>query len=283
MPVKTQFVTEQHIRNAALPQHGKRYTVIPHGYVIDQTRAELANAGFVINQELYKTSLDGQVAQGVYHLNYGTDQDMGLMFAWSNSYNKMMRFKCAVGGQVFICMNGVVSGDLANYKRKHTGSALVDVTNSIQFQINHAKEYYNNLVADKEMLKQVHLTKSQQGSMIGRLFIEQEILTLTQIGMVQREIEKPTHQYSINPNSAWDLYNHVTLALKDSHPLNYLSDHQKVHNFFVNEFGQLKNVYSPVIDNEEIQEVKEEISVGEFIADKMAEELLPAWYGVEFN
>jgi hypothetical protein len=283
MPVKTQFVTEQHIRNAALPQHGKRYTVIPHGYVIDQTRAELANAGFVINQELYKTSLDGQVAQGVYHLNYGTDQDMGLMFAWSNSYNKMMRFKCAVGGQVFICMNGVVSGDLANYKRKHTGSALVDVTNSIQFQINHAKEYYNNLVADKEMLKQVHLTKSQQGSMIGRLFIEQEILTLTQIGMVQREIEKPTHQYSINPNSAWDLYNHVTLALKDSHPLSYLSDHQKVHNFFVNEFGQLKNVYSPVIDNEEIQEVKEEISVGEFVADKMAEELLPAWYGVEFN
>ena len=283
MPVKTQFVTEQHIRNAALPQHGKRYTVIPHGYVIDQTRAELANAGFVINQELYKTSLDGQVAQGVYHLNYGTDQDMGLMFAWSNSYNKMMRFKCAVGGQVFICMNGVVSGDLANYKRKHTGSALVDVTNSIQFQINHAKEYYNNLVADKEMLKQVHLTKSQQGSMIGRLFIEQEILTLTQIGMVQREIEKPTHQYSINPNSAWDLYNHVTLALKDSHPLSYLSDHQKVHNFFVNEFGQLKNVYSPVIDNEEIQEVKEEISVGEFVANKMAEELLPAWYGVEFN
>jgi hypothetical protein len=244
MPVKTQFVTEQHIRNAALPTHGKRYTVIPHGYIIDETRKELANAGFVINQELYKTSLDGQVAQGVYHLNYGTDQDMGLMFAWSNSYNKQMRFKCAVGAQVFICMNGVVSGDLANYKRKHTGSALIDVTNSIQFQITHAKEYYNNLVADKELLKQVQLSKSQQGAVVGRLLIEQEILTLTQVGMVQREIEKPTHQYSGNPDSAWDLYNHITLALKDSHPLSYLSDHQKVHNFFVNEFGQLKQVYA---------------------------------------
>jgi len=276
MPVKTQFVTEQHIRNAALPSHGKRYTVIPHGYVIDQTRAELANAGFVINQELYKTSLDGQVAQGVYHLNYGTDQDMGLMFAWSNSYNKMMRFKCAVGAQVFICMNGVVSGDLANYKRKHTGSALIDVTNSIQFQINHAKEYYNNLVADKEMLKQVQLTKSQQGSVIGRLFIEQEILTLTQVGMVQREIEKPTHQYTPNPNSAWDLYNHVTLALKDSHPLNYLSDHQKVHNFFVNEFGQLQNIYATVIEEEETEEILETVEVEE-------EQEFNAAYGVMFN
>ncbi len=276
MPVKTQFVTEQHIRNAALPSHGKRYTVIPHGYVIDQTRAELANAGFVINQELYKTSLDGQVAQGVYHLNYGTDQDMGLMFAWSNSYNKMMRFKCAVGAQVFICMNGVVSGDLANYKRKHTGSALIDVTNSIQFQINHAKEYYNNLVADKEMLKQVHLTKSQQGSVVGRLLIEQEILTLTQVGMIQREIEKPTHQYTVNPNSAWDLYNHVTLALKDSHPLNYLSDHQKVHNFFVNEFGQLQNIYATVIEEETEEEILETVEVEE-------EQEFNAAYGVMFN
>jgi hypothetical protein len=254
MPVKTQFVTEQHIRNAALPQHGKRYTVIPHGYIIDQTRAELANAGFVINQELYKTSLDGQVAQGVYHLNYGTDQDMGLMFAWSNSYNKMMRFKCAVGGQVFICMNGVVSGDLANYKRKHTGSALVDVTNSIQFQINHAKEYYNNLVADKEMLKQVTLSTSEAGSVVGKLFFDQEILTLTQVGLVKREIDTPTHQYNAPADSAWTLYNHITLALKDSHPLTYLSDHQKLHNFFVNEFGQLKSVYQAVQDAEEIEE-----------------------------
>lgn len=248
MPAKTSFVTEQHLRNAALPSHGKRYTVIPHGFIIDETRRELAAAGFSIDKEMYKTSLDGQIAQGIYHINYGNDADMGLMFAWSNSYNKMMRFKCAIGAQVFICMNGVVSGDLANYKRKHTGSALIDVTNSIQFQISKAKEYYNNLVADKEMLKQVLLTKSQQGATVGRLLIEQEILTLTQVGMVQREIDKPTHSYSNNPNSAWDLYNHITLALKDSHPLNYLSDHQKVHTFFVNEFGQLQNVYAPIED-----------------------------------
>ena len=248
MPAKTSFVTEQHLRNSALPSHGKRYTVIPHGFIIDETRRELAAAGFTIDKEMYKTSLDGQIAQGIYHINYGNDADMGLMFAWSISYNKMMRFKCAVGAQVFICMNGVVSGDLANYKRKHTGSALIDVTNSIQFQISKAKEYYNNLVADKEMLKQVLLTKSQQGATVGRLLIEQEILTLTQVGMVQREIDKPTHSYSNNPNSAWDLYNHITLALKDSHPLNYLSDHQKVHTFFVNEFGQLQNIYAPIED-----------------------------------
>jgi hypothetical protein len=282
MPAKTSFVTEQHLRNAALPSHGKRYTVIPHGFIIDETRRELAAAGFSIDKEMYKTSLDGQIAQGIYHINYGNDADMGLMFAWSNSYNKMMRFKCAIGAQVFVCMNGVVSGDLANYKRKHTGSALIDVTNSIQFQISKAKEYYNNLVADKEMLKQVLLTKSQQGATVGRLLIEQEILTLTQVGMVQREIDKPTHNYSNNPNSAWDLYNHITLALKDSHPLNYLSDHQKVHTFFVNEFGQLQNIYAPIEDEVDPDGYEQALPVTAEVAEEYTEEV-NSDFGVLFN
>ncbi len=276
MPAKTSFVTEQHLRNAALPNHGGRYTVISHGYIIDQTRAELATAGFTIDKELYKTSLDGQVAQGVYHLNYGNDPDMGLMFAWSNSYNKMMKFKCAVGAQVFICMNGVVSGDIANYKRKHTGSALADVTTSIQFQISKAKEYYDNLVADKEMLKQVTLTKKEQGSIIGRLFIDQEILTLTQTGMVEREIKNPTHAYTATGTTAWDLYNHVTLALKDSHPLRYLSDHQKVHTFFVNEFGQLQNIYAPVDDEPDTDLELEALEIAQ-------EPVESSIFGVTFN
>lgn len=283
MPAKTSFVTEQHLRNSALPSHGKRYTVIPHGFIIDETRKELAAAGFTIDKEMYKTSLDGQIAQGIYHINYGNDADMGLMFAWSNSYNKMMRFKCAIGAQVFVCMNGVVSGDLANYKRKHTGSALIDVTNSIQFQISKAKEYYNNLVADKEMLKQVLLTKSQQGATVGRLLIEQEILTLTQVGMVQREIDKPTHSYSNNPNSAWDLYNHITLALKDSHPLNYLSDHQKVHTFFVNEFGQLQNVYAPIEDEVDPDGYEQALPVTAEVAEEEDTEEVNSDFGVLFN
>jgi hypothetical protein len=287
MPVKTQLVTEATIRSIPTPAHGRRYTPIAHGTIIDNARIYLANAGFTINQELYKSSLDGQIAQGTYHLNYGTDPDMGLMFAWSNSYNKQMRFKCAIGAHVFICMNGVVSGDLGNYKRKHTGSALVDVINSIKDQISQAKVYYDNLVADKEMLKQINLSKAKQGEVIGRLFIEQEVLTLTQIGMVQREIQKPSHRYSQDPNSAWDLYNHVTMALKDSHPMSYLSDHQKVHNFFVNELGQLKGVYMAIDEDTFPDQEPEEEPVAYQQApilepvDEIEEEL--TGFGVKFN
>jgi len=56
-------------------------------------------------------------------------------------------------------MNGMVSGDIGNYARKHTGTALSDATQTIQYQISKAKEHYDNLVADKETFKQIILTK----------------------------------------------------------------------------------------------------------------------------
>lgn len=241
MPVKTSFVTEEHIRQTPLPQHGKTYTVIPHGHIIDATIKEIANAGFNIKTALYRCTQDGQVAQGTYHLDYGNDPDMGLMFAWSNSYNKSMRFKCAVGGHVFVCMNGVVRGDMGSFVRKHTGSALYDAELSIQDQLGNALTYYTTLIKDKEVLKNVLLLPKDKGTILGRLFAEQEILTLTQVGIVKRELDKPSHQYNCSADSAWALYNHVTLALKESHPSSFLKDHERVHEFFINEYGQLKS------------------------------------------
>ena len=240
MPVKTNYRTEQWLRNITLPTHGGKYAVISHGDVIDETKKQLEAAGFEIENEFYKTSLDGQIAQGVYHLKYGNDSDMGLMFAWSNSYNKQVKFKCAIGAQVFICMNGVVSGDMSNFNRKHMGkSALQDVINTIQDQISNARVFFDRLVADKSMLKNIILTPRDKGSILGELFANDEILTLTQVGIVKRELDMPSHQYSGNPDSAWDMYNHITLALKESHPGHYITDHQKVHDYFMTKYGSL--------------------------------------------
>lgn len=261
MPVKTTYMTEDRLRAISLPTHGGRYAVVPHGAIIDEVRNQLNLAGFQIDRELYKTSLDGQIAQGVYHLKYGNDADMGLMFAWSNSYNKQMKFKCAAGAQVFICMNGVVSGDLSNFNRKHMGkTAMLDVINSIQHQISNAASYFNNLVNDKNMLKNIILSPRDKGSILGELFANDEILTLTQVGIVKREIDKPTHTYNASADSAWTMYNHVTLALKESHPGHFIGDHQKVHQYFINKYGQLVTSVPDDEDEDEINETVDPVS-----------------------
>jgi len=185
---------------------------------------------------------------------------MGLMFAWSNSYNKQQRFKCAAGAQVFICMNGVVSGDLSNFNRKHMGkNAMQDVINSIQEQISKASVHFDNLVKDKDMLKNVILTPRDKGRILGELFANDEILTLTQVGIVKREIDKPTHTYNAHTDSAWTMYNHITFALKESHPGHYIGDHQKVHQYFVNQYGQLVTTTNQLVDPEQPEEEDQQI------------------------
>lgn len=262
MPIKTAFIDKDSLRAIPLPTHGKSYTVIPHGHAVDETYKALLSAGFGLKQELYKTTQDGQVAQGVYHLDYSNDPDMGLMFAWSNSYDKSRRFKCAVGGHVFVCMNGILRGDISSFVRKHTGSALYEATQHINDQILKAKEHFDILVQDKEILKTISLTPKAKGTILGRLFAEDEILTLTQVGIVKREMDKPSHAYNCHPDSAWAMYNHITFALKESHPYTYLSDHERVHEFFMNEYGNSAPMpkKKPLVQIEmPFQEVVEEV------------------------
>jgi hypothetical protein len=254
MPPKVPFYKEIDLRNAPLPTHGGRYAVVSHGDIIDNTKSELAKAGFSIKEEQYKMTSDGQVAQGIYRLDYKEDSDMGMMFAWSNSYNKTMRFKCGIGAYVFVCSNGVLRGDMGSYSRKHSGTALADVINEINSQISHAREHYNSLVQDKEMLKNIILTSRDKGRILGELFANDEILTLTQVGIVKREIDSPTYTYNSDVNSAWTMYNYITLALRESHPGSFMKDHQKVHGYFVDAYGQLITPTMQGNDDEEEEE-----------------------------
>lgn len=291
MPVKTALVSGDHVRGVALPQHGKTYTIIPHGHAIDETHKAILSGGFSLASEQYKTTTDGQVVQGIYHLGYNgsTDPDMGLMFAWSNSYNKTMRFKCAIGASVFICMNGVVRGDMSTYVRKHTGSALNEATLHINEQIGKAREYFELIREDKETLKNVMLTPSDRGNILGRLFAEQEILTLTQVGIVKRELDKPSFNYNCDPDSAWAMYNHVTLALKESHPDSYLTNHETLHRFFIDGYGRLNA--SPLVQThyDQVEFTGETVVRHAFATDEQLREQYPVpdfepagSYGVRF-
>ena len=287
MPSKIPFYSEQNLRLAPLPNHGGRYAVVSHGDVIDNAKNQILGAGFTIKKEEYRMTTDGNVAQGVYHLDYAGDPDMGMMFAWSNSYNKTMRFKCAVGAYVFICGNGVVRGDMGSYSRKHSGTALLDVISEINHQISHAKQHYDILLGDKQMLKNVTLTPRLKGKILGELFAYDEILTLTQVGIVKREMDKPTHSYNADVHSAWTMYNHITLALKESHPSTFMKDHQRVHGYFVDAFGQLVTTTNQLVDPEEEDESygvqsPEPVSPGsDFDIDK-ADAMSQSLYGVNF-
>jgi len=69
-------ITREYLESVALPNHGGRYTPISHKSIIDKVHEELAARGFNVEQELYRASIGGNVANGMYILDQGSDPDM---------------------------------------------------------------------------------------------------------------------------------------------------------------------------------------------------------------
>jgi hypothetical protein len=238
MSKKIKNITKDYLVAIPLPNHADTYTVISHESIIKYAYTELANQGFGIVSEEYRCTHDGQIAQGVYRLQYEKDPELSLMFGWANSYNKQMRFKCTMG--TYVNTNGTVmiAGEMGTYSRKHTGTADTDTIQSMKDQITNAYMYYDQLAADKDRMKAIELTTKRQAELLGILFAEYEVLTTEQASFVRQQMDKPSFFYNGGKNTLWSFYNHVTLALQQSHPRTWMEDQRMLHWVITNEFTQ---------------------------------------------
>ena len=245
MPKKIAECTKDHLVSVALPNHAATYTVISHQSVIDYVYTELATAGFSVVDEEFRSTADGQIAQGIHKLSFNSDPELSMMFVWTNSYNKQVRFKCGVGAYINLTGTTMVCGDMGNWARKHTGTADEETIKTIQDQIANAYMYYNQLAADKEIMKTVTLNKRRQAQMLGILFAEYQILTTEQASMIRSQMDRPSHVYE-DSNSLWAFYNYITIALQHSHPKTWMED-QRVLHYFMSSINNFAVVPTPVV------------------------------------
>ena len=236
MPRKIKDVTKDYLVSVPLPVHGDTYTVISHQSIIDYAYAELANQGFGVVDEEYRCNHDGQIAQGIYRLQYNSDPELSIMFAWTNSYNKQIKFKCATGAYIHANQTVMLSGDMGSYTRKHTGTADADTVASMQSQITNANKYYDQLVQDKESMKSINLSSRKQAELLGILFAESEIINTEQASIIRQQMHKPSYFYNGGKDTLWSFYNHVTLALQQAHPKTWMEDQRMLHWVISNEF-----------------------------------------------
>tara|TARA_B110000467_G_C18324542_1_gene487931 strand:+ start:549 stop:1394 length:846 start_codon:yes stop_codon:yes gene_type:complete len=275
---KPKETTRAYLEAASLPSHGETYTVIPHKEVIQNTLNMLNASGFHVTRELYRANMNANVAQGIYHIvprnpiddTIKNEKELGMMFAWTNSYDKSTRFQCAIGGYVMVCYNGMVAGDMMSFARKHTGSADHEIKMQISNQIKNAEKYYARIIKDKDSLRTVTVSRKEQSELLGRLYAEKDILDLSQLSVVKSEMDKPSYDYNADQENAWAFYNHVTHALKKSHPRGWLSNTQKFHEFIVGDLlGQMgiqtqDTVVSTQTNLFDIEVVEEEVISHEF-------------------
>jgi hypothetical protein len=253
MPKKIKECSKAHLISVALPDHGDSYTVISHESVINHVYAELAQAGFGIVSEEYRATADGNIAQGVHVLQYNSDPELSMMFAWTNSYNKQVRFKCGVGAYVNHTGTTMVCGDMGSWARKHTGTADEETVATIKEQVTNAQMYYDQLVHDKNAMKDIKMNKRKQAQLLGILFAEYQILTTEQASIVRSQMDKPVHVFE-DSSSLWAFYNYVTTALQSSHPKTWMEDQRVLHYFI----SSVNNFAKPLPVEVEIEHEEEE-------------------------
>jgi hypothetical protein len=258
MPKKIQDCSRDVLTSVPLPVYsGDTYTVISHESIIDYTTTALNNAGFFIETEEYRATADGQIAQGIYKLTFNQDPELSMMFAWTNSYNKQIKFKCAIGGYINGNGGAMFSGEVGSWSRKHTGNADTQAIQTITDQVSNALLYYTQLISDKETMKTVSLTKRKQAQLLGILFAEYQILTTEQASIIRQLMDKPKQVFE-DSNSLWAFYNHVTTALQYSHPRTWMED-QRILHFFISTVTNFQQCSAPAQVVETVDTVDEAV------------------------
>ena len=235
MTEKTSYYTAREIITAAaLPTETRTYKPVSHASLIDLTLKSIDAAGFKLDKETYSAARDGNVANGRYTISNVSDSEMQLEIGWQNSYDKTMSLKFAIGTRILVCSNGCVSGDYGAFRKKHRGDIQDFTPFAITEYIKSAGDVFALMQIERQKMKEIELNKRTTAELVGRMFIEDQIIQSTQLNIIKRQLEAPTHDYGA-PGSLWELYQHTTYSMKELHPSLWMNSHIEAHQFFLNE------------------------------------------------
>lgn len=232
---------EQFLCQVELPLATRSYAPIPHADLIKTMVEGVNNKGYEITGKRYWQNGTGTQLIGRYELNH-TDTDMAMSIGFKNSYDKTMSAGCVAGAQVIICSNGMLKGDFV-FKRKHTGTAHEEMLDHIKESIDYSVVNFERLCQSRDTMKNFDMSQDMVNELVGKLFIEQEILRAEQLGIFKKEFKAKdqTFDYGVDKLSAWNIYNLCTYAV----------DQKTVPTLYVNQHGKLLDVFEDLVGVEQ--------------------------------
>lgn len=219
------------------------YAPISHEEIHDTIMSEIKDNAFKL-KDISVKSKTGRNCIVMYSLideiaSY-QDPEIGIRVGFKNSYDKTMSFGFALGSEVFICGNGMVSGEYTIKKQHRMRDVNIFAKELIHQYFGQVRaEHDENLIFAKE-LKQHEVTEADAQRIIGELFINNRIITQAQLRNMSSQMynsDKFNSFKNVDMISAWDLYNHGTEALKTSANINLFNRHVEYNDYFRRNFG----------------------------------------------
>lgn len=222
------------LRAIPLPTFDGSYVTVPH-YEVDQLVNKVIKAnGFEVMNSKYQSCKEGKIVISKYSI--GTpNPTFNYEISTLNSYDKSKKLTFVQGIQTAICSNGMVCGEFV-YLRKHTG----DVWEEFESMVNGVALEYTSMLDTAQRRKDtwdcVILGKKGVSELVGRMFIERELVNTEQLNIIKSQINDPIYNYDSVKNSLYDLYQHVTFATRNNYPAVALEKRKGIEDFFVNHY-----------------------------------------------
>ena len=227
----------QELYNVPVPVKTATYSPVSHKNIIERIYEEAYKNNF--NLQSFKVHAARDYKQVIGYMDYKVDDsDMGIRIGFRNSYDKSMSFALVAGNTVWICSNGMISGEIQT-KKIHRGEQLTSIIDDkIISGFKLASDVYeiNNNAASQ--FKDIIISEDTAHQIVGQLFLEDQILNTMQLNCLKDQLYNSKNFVTIDSSifTAWDMYNHVTESLKLSHPSSYLQDHINFHSVMENYF-----------------------------------------------
>ena len=277
MSKTTKVVTAGELRLTTLPRKTETYTVISHGFIIDNVKAMLSAKGFEVVVEEYRANNNLEVARGSYIIKRSEDPTFLMSFNWVNSYDKSTKFQCAIGGYVWENNSYVIDKEDNTFIRKHTGDADTLAKETIEEKINNAESYYLKVLNAKQKMQSITVNRQQVAKMLGELYFSYDMISIEQLSGIKKEYNKPSYVYSTNSDSLWTVYCHMLTVIKSSHPKQWLHQQGFIHNYLKMNYLMTADTVSfatpPVIIEKALLNVPDEdirYAADEFVAGQLS-------------
>lgn len=223
--------TMDQLASIPLPKETRTYKPVAHVALANMLSSMASNLlpEFRLVNTQFGLARDGQKMFGVHTFQNG-DSALGLSIGFRNSYDRSLSVGIAVGAQVFVCDNLMLTGDLT-VLRKHTSNVMTDIDGLALSAIYKSRSAFNQIQADAEVMKSIPLSDDDAYRTIGLLY-GNGIITPRQIPVVKNEWLNPSHADFENRN-IWSFYNACTEALKSSPPQSIMERHLALHSQIV--------------------------------------------------
>lgn len=197
---------------------GAYWQGVPHHRLVDTIASEVEHRGIEIKNEEWhlfgnNARLVGKMDLVVPNAILPEGMTFSLGILHGNDLSHALRF--AVGACVFVCSNGIVTGDFI-VKKRHTLN--FDLDDVVCEGIDRYMEEVNQLDGFVRHLKETPMLAAETDRVLmeaGR----QKLLPWSRIGNVDREFREPIFSdFGKHRKDAWGLYNAFTYTIQKSRP-----------------------------------------------------------------